>query len=204
MTRVETMAEVKFYFGHGLAQVYTDLRIIFSYFSNTRTNISVKSVLIRVPKGVKMAAQQKSADKIVNRMIQLAEKGYNCSQILMILSLEQEDKEIPDLVRAMSGLGDGCGFFKETCGVMTGAVCLLSWYAGKGSDSEEESEKLLPMLQDFGDWFQQEIGEKYNGTRCKDIAGDLVGTPEVKQICGSIIFQAFNKVNEILAEYNYT
>ena len=86
---------------------------------------------------------------------------------------------------------------------MTGAVSVLSWYAGKGADSEEESEKLLPMLQDFGDWFQQEVGEKYNGTRCKDIAGDLVGTPQVKQICGSIIFQTFNKLNEILAENNY-
>ena len=62
---------------------------------------------------------------------------------------------------------------------------------------------MLPMLQDFGDWFQQEIGDKYNGTRCKDIAGDLVGTPEVKQICGSIIFQTFSKLNEILADNNY-
>ena len=145
-----------------------------------------------------------SPDEIVNRMIQLAEKSYNCSQILMILAMDQEGKENPDLVRAMSGLGDGCGFFKETCGIMTGAVCLLSWYAGKGSDSEEESEKLLPMLQEFGDWFQQEVGEKYNGTRCQDIVGDQVGTPEGKQICGRIIFQTFIKVNEILAENNYT
>ena len=146
---------------------------------------------------------RRTSDEIVNRMMQLAEKGYNCSQILMILALEQEGKELPDLVRAMSGLGDGCGFFKETCGIMTGAVSILSWYAGKGSDTEKESDKLLPMLQDFGDWFRQEIGEKYNGTRCQDIAGDLVGTPEVKQICGAIVFQSFGKVNEILASYEF-
>jgi len=145
----------------------------------------------------------RSSDEIVNRMMQLAEKGYNCSQILMILALEQEGKELPDLVRAMSGLGDGCGFFRETCGIMTGAVSVLSWYAGKGSDTEKESDKLLPMLQDFGEWFRQEIGEKYNGTRCQDIAGDLVGTPEVKQICGAIVFQSFGKVNEILASYEF-
>ena len=146
---------------------------------------------------------RRTSDEIVNRMMQLAEKGYNCSQILMILALEQEGKELPDLVRAMSGLGDGCGFFKETCGIMTGAVSILSWYAGKGSDTEKESDKLLPMLQDFGEWFRQEIGEKYNGTRCQDIAGDLVGTPEVKQICGAIVFQSFGKVNEILASYEF-
>jgi hypothetical protein len=146
---------------------------------------------------------QKSADEIVKRMIALADKNYNCSQIMMIFALDIEGKENPDLVRAMSGLGDGCGFFKETCGIMTAAASILSWYAGKGADSETESDKLLPMLQDLGDWFQQDIGQKYQGTRCKDIVGDLVGTPEGKQICGGIIFQTYNKVNEILAAYDF-
>ena len=145
----------------------------------------------------------KSADEVVIRIMELAEKNYNCSQIIMILALQQEGKENPGLVRAMSGLGDGCGFFNETCGVMTGGASILAWYAGKGTDTEEESEKLLPMLQDLGDWFQQEIGATYNGTRCKDIAGDLVGTSEVKQICGGIIFQTYKKVNEILESNNF-
>ncbi len=141
---------------------------------------------------------RKSADEIVMRMIELAEKNYNCSQIMMILALDQEGRESPELVRAMSGLGDGCGFFKETCGIMTAAASILSWYAGKGADSETESEKLLLMLEELGDWFQDEISEKYQGTRCKDIVGDLVGTEEGKQICGGIIFQTYGKVNEIL------
>ena len=152
-----------------------------------------------------MAKERKlqSPDEIVKRMIELAEKNYNCSQIIMMMGLEQEVKENPDLVRAMSGLGDGCGFFQETCGIITGAACLLAWYAGKGADNEVESEKLLPMLQDLGDWIQKEISEKFKGTRCKDIAGDLVGTPECKQICGAIIYQTHIKVNEILTNYNF-
>jgi len=150
-----------------------------------------------------MTAQQKTTDEMVNRMIQLAGNKYNCSQIMMILALEQEGRENPSLVRAMSGLGDGCGFFQETCGIMTGAASILAWYAGKGADDEEESEKLLPMLEDFGDWFRQEIGARYAGTRCNEIVGDLVGTDEGKQICGSIIFQTFGKVNEILASNNF-
>jgi C_GCAxxG_C_C family probable redox protein len=119
-----------------------------------------------------MAAERKhrTTDEIVVQMIGLAEKNYNCSQIMMIRALQQEGKENPGLVRAMSGLGDGCGFFQETCGIMTGAASVLSWYAGKGADGEEESEKLLPMLQDLGDGFRQEIGEKYSGTQCRDIA----------------------------------
>jgi hypothetical protein len=150
-----------------------------------------------------MTAQQKSADEKVNRMIELAENKYNCSQIMMILAMEQEGKESPDLVRAMSGLGDGCGFFKETCGIMTGAASILAWYAGKGADGEVESEKLLPMLEELGDWFQQDIGAKYAGTRCNEIVGDLVGTDDGKQICGSIIFQTFGKVNEILVSNDF-
>ena len=150
-----------------------------------------------------MTAQPKSADEIISRMIQLAENGYNCSQIMMILALDQEGKENPDMVRAMSGLGDGCGFFKETCGIMTAAAAVLSWYAGKGADSEAESEKLLPMLEELGDWFQKEITEKHGGSRCKEIVGDLVGTEEGKQICGGIIFQTYGKVNEILAANNF-
>ena len=143
--------------------------------------------------------KQLTADEIAMQMMELAEKKYNCSQILMILALRQAGEDNPGLVRAMSGLGDGCGFFNETCGIMTGAASLLGWYAGKGADGEEESEKLLPMLQDLDDWFQQEIGAKYSGTRCKDIAGELVGTPECKQICGAIIFQTYTKLEEILA-----
>lgn len=146
---------------------------------------------------------QKSADDILMRMIELAEKNYNCSQIMMILALDQEGRQSPDLVRAMSGLGDGCGFFKETCGIMTAAASILSWYAGKGADDETESEKLLPMLQELGDWFEQEVSDKYQGTRCKEIVGDLVGTPDGKQICGGLIFQTYNKVNEILAAYKF-
>lgn len=147
---------------------------------------------------------KRSSDEIINRIIQLAEKKYNCSQIMMSLTLEQEDKENAGLVRAMSGLGNGCGFFKETCGVMTSAASLLAWYGGKGSDGEVESEKLLPMLQELGEWFQQKTSSKFKGTSCKDIVGDQVGTPAGKQVCGGLIFETYNKVNEILKSYGFS
>ena len=75
-----------------------------------------------------MAAERKqlTTDEIVVQMIGLAEKNYNCSQILMILALQQEGKENPGLVRAMSGLGDGCGFFQE-CKQICGGVILQTY-----------------------------------------------------------------------------
>ncbi len=145
----------------------------------------------------------KTQDEIVIRMIELSEKNYNCSQILMVLALEESEKNNPDLVRGVSGLADGCGFFNETCGAMTSGAAIIALHAARGADDETDSEHLLPMLQEFGDWFQKEMGEKYNGTRCKDIAGDLVGTPEVKQICAGVVFETNNKVNEILKSYNF-
>jgi len=146
---------------------------------------------------------KRSSEEIINRMIQLAGSNYNCSQIMMVLALEQEEHENPGLVRAMSGLGHGCGFFNETCGIMTGAASVLAWYGAKGSESEAESENLFPMLQDLGEWFRQKTALKFKGTRCREIVGDLVGTAAGKQICGGLIFDTYNKVNEILSNYGY-
>lgn len=148
-------------------------------------------------------AKQRSMDEIVSRMVELAENGFNCSQILVSLTLEREGKKNSDLIRSVSGLGNGCGFFNETCGILTGAACVISWYAGKGTEDETESDKLLPMLQELNDWFNKEIEAKYQGTRCKNIAGDLVGTTEAKQICGGLLFNAFYKTSEILKSYGF-
>lgn len=130
-------------------------------------------------------------DELIQRMLELADHRYNCSQILMILALEQAGRENPDLVRAMSGLGDGCGFFKETCGIMTGGVSILALYGAKGEDNEEDADHLLLMVEEYG------------GTRCIDITKELAGTPEVKQICGGLVFMAHRKLNEILGHYGY-
>ncbi len=166
---------------------------------NQMTNNAVGNVWSAEFYAKKPAKKMKrSKDEIKNRMIQFTGQKFNCSQIIMSFALEQENEKNPGLIRAMSGLGIGCGFSKETCGVMTGAASLLAWYGGKGSDGEVESEKLLPMLQELGEWFQQKTSAKYKGTRCKDIVGDQVGTPVGKQICGGLIFEAYTKVNEIL------
>jgi len=142
-------------------------------------------------------------EELIQRMMELAEVRYNCSQILMLLELEQAGRQNPDLVRAMSGLGDGCGFFKETCGIMTGGVSILALYGAKGEDNAEDADNLLLMIEEYGDWFEQAIGKQYGGTRCIDITKELAGTPDVKQICGGLVFMAHRKLNEILGHYGY-
>lgn len=66
-------------------------------------------------------------DDLVFRMMELKAKGFYCSQILTMLALESQEKENPDLVRAMAGLAFGVGI-GEVCGALTGGhvFCLYT------------------------------------------------------------------------------
>ena len=56
----------------------------------------------------------------LDRMRELKQQGFFCSQILMTLGLELQGKENPELIRAMNGLAGGLGFTGETCGALDG------------------------------------------------------------------------------------
>ena len=46
----------------------------------------------------------------LTRISQLHLQGFHCAQVLLIMGLEQQGKEDPDLIRAMNGLSGGLGF----------------------------------------------------------------------------------------------
>jgi hypothetical protein len=159
---------------------------------------------IQIEKGEnEMDKKHKLNDETLIRMAFLAENKYHCAQIIMQLALEREGKENSDVIRAVAGLADGVGFFNGTCGILTGCACMIAWYSGKGSDEEEESEKMMPMLQDLGDWFEKEIEGKFKSSSCNDIVGDQVGTEIGIQICGELLIKTFAKANEILVSYGF-
>lgn len=131
------------------------------------------------------------------RLFKLAAQGFCCSQILIILGLEAEGKENPDLVRSMQGLCGGLGGFGGICGALTGGICLLSLKAGKGSAEEAGNPKLAGMISELMQWFD----EKHGSWECSAIVGgrlDEGGAYPVK--CGSIVTAAYAKVEEILAQ----
>ncbi len=134
------------------------------------------------------------------RMLQLAAKGYSCSQIMILLALEMQTVENPSLVRAMGGLAYGCGSGRATCGVLTGGCCLLALYAGKGSDSEPASDRLPLMLDALSQWFESNVGHEFGGTICESITGEK-GPANARRRCGKIVGDTFAKVMEILMEY---
>jgi hypothetical protein len=136
-------------------------------------------------------------DDTMIRMMRLAQKGYTCSQILILLALEARGEQNPVLVRAAAGLAYGCGTGKASCGVLTGGSCVIALFAGKGSDEEQESEKFMMMLQDLSDWFSEHVGGQYGGIECQGIVGDE-GPAAARQRCGAILAETYAKVMEIL------
>jgi hypothetical protein len=135
---------------------------------------------------------------VMLRMLQLSQKGYGCSQILIRLFLEARGEDNPALIRCMAGLAYGCGGGRATCGTLTGACCALALYAGKGKDEEAGSERLLLMLQEVTDWFEEKVGVPHGGIACETIVG-VEGPAAARQRCGTIVADTYAKVLEILA-----
>jgi C_GCAxxG_C_C family probable redox protein len=134
------------------------------------------------------------------RALELAMQGFQCSQILVQLSLEAQGKENPGLVSAMSGLlgGIGCG---KTCGALTGGCCVLGLYAGKDSAEHNVDDRLQLMLSQFVEWFDTEYTARYGGINCAQIVQDDMRNRMAR--CPAIVIESFEKLKEILAENNY-
>ncbi|MBP1753071.1 MAG: hypothetical protein H6Q57_1907 [Geobacteraceae bacterium] len=133
-------------------------------------------------------------DDLLFRLMELKSKGYYCSQIMMLIALENQEKTNPDLIRAMAGLAFGVGI-GDVCGALTGGACILSLYAGKGTDEEEEHFRLMGMLHELGDWFRETYAGQYGGISCDAISED--GSKRNER-CGAVVAATYQKVLEIL------
>jgi len=133
-------------------------------------------------------------DDLMFRMMELKAKGFYCSQIMMILALEYQDKSNEDLVRSMAGLAFGVGI-GDVCGALTGGACILSLYAGKGADEEDEHFRLMGMLHELGEWFNESYAGQYGGISCDAISEE--GSLRNER-CGGVVAATYQKVLEIL------
>lgn len=137
--------------------------------------------------------------KGADRLIQLKEKGFCCSQMLLLMGLEDQGKTDTDLVRAVSGLAVGL-FSGEICGALTGGACLLGLYAGRGSTQDPEDYRLCIMVEELVTWFSQEYGQLFGGIRCDDILGE---DPNACSRCGSLVLGTYRKVRCLLLENGF-
>ncbi|WP_094605705.1 hypothetical protein SPSIL_006600 [Sporomusa silvacetica DSM 10669] len=137
----------------------------------------------------------------LNRIAQLRAQGFNCSQILIILGLEQQGKSNPDLVKAMTGLGNGLGNCGKICGVLTGAVCVLGLYAGRGEVTEKKNNYLENMIHDFVIWFEDEFGKNYGGIDCQTILNDDPFNRMLR--CPDMVIETYQKIMELLDDNGF-
>lgn len=135
---------------------------------------------------------------VFDRLMELSQEGYFCAQILLILALESEGKECPDLVRSMGGLNGGLGNTGNVCGCLTGGACFLSYYAGKGEADELEHPDCSRMIEDLVCWFQEYTAE-YGGTSCRCILEK--DNRNKLQRCPVIISAVLEKCMELLETY---
>ncbi|AET66938.1 C_GCAxxG_C_C family probable redox protein [Desulfosporosinus orientis DSM 765] len=134
----------------------------------------------------------------VFRMFQLATQGFCCSQIMLILGLDELGKENPDLIKAMQGLCGGIGRSGKTCGAFTGGACLIGLNVGKGTPPENSHPKINRMINELLEWFE----EAHGSIDCEGILDHSLGEgSEYPVQCGNIVATTFSKVNEILAAY---
>jgi hypothetical protein len=130
-------------------------------------------------------------------ILRLHTQGFCCAQIVVQMALEMQGVENPGLIRAMSGLCVGFSSPQGACGALTGAACLLAYYAGKGTAEEEASDRLPLMLSELTEWFEEYATERFGGINCSTIVPD--GKPD-PSVCGGLVSECYGKVLTILLE----
>jgi len=144
-------------------------------------------------------------------VLALGAKGYTCAQMLIIGALRLMGRENSDLVRAVGGLaqGAGCG---ELCGALSGGVCLLSLYTGKGLDSEMPHNKGELLNSELTDWFADELCQG-NGMTCAAILNRIMDNMEgcnasdkrrrCETHCINMVVKAWEKCLELLKDNGF-
>jgi hypothetical protein len=130
-------------------------------------------------------------------ILKLGHEGFCCSQIILHLTLGLQGQHNPGLIRAMSGLCHGFTGTQGTCGAVTGAACMIAYYAGKGEAEQEAHDRLPLMLGELADWFADYASSRFSGINCSDIVPE--GEPDL-QLCGGLVSECFSRALAILIE----
>ena len=138
-------------------------------------------------------------DDLTLQMMKLNAKGYCCAQVILILALEAQGKINEDLVRSVGGLCFGINWSGEVCGALSGGACLISLYAGKGSDEEASDSQFLSMVGELIEWFTIAADDEYGGTRCHEILEKYSD----RSVCSLIVADTYKKCMEILVAHGF-
>ena len=133
------------------------------------------------------------------RLLELGLQGFECSQIMMMIALELEEKENPDLIRAVSGLTGGMGHGGGTCGALTGGCGVLGLFTVKGDPEEMEDNRCHEIIRAYTTWFREQYTPQYGGTDCAQVIGGDFS--KCLTVCASILEACCGKLLDLLTEY---
>lgn len=137
-------------------------------------------------------------------VLRLGGLGYSCAQIVLKSGLNYMGRENPDLIRAAAGLAQGGGCSGELCGALSGGLCLLGLYLGKGLDSElpDQDERLL--YNNLIEWFR-ETQTRDGRITCDAILGLEPGQACAMNpaVCGEIVASVMDYTVGLLVERGY-
>lgn len=122
--------------------------------------------------------------------------GYQCAQVLLLYALEAQEIENPDLIRAMGGLNRGMSNYRSICGCLSGGLCLLSYFANKGSADETAHPDYDEMAAELYDWFLQDNEDTGGSPLCMDLLENDLS--QRARVCPLLISRTFQKCLEIL------
>lgn len=143
-------------------------------------------------------------------ILPLVRENYCCSQILTLLALRARGEENPGLIRALWGLCEGMAQSGQTCGLLSGGVCLLSYVAGRSGPDDEAHPMAVPLINEYVAWFTSRVAP-CGGTTCPGISarlGEAAGRPVPEggapdmELCGELLAECWEKLLELLAAYD--
>lgn len=132
------------------------------------------------------------------KVMELLSQKFHCSQVMMQVGMSVLGLDEPNLVKAMTGLAGGLGGCGRNCGALTGGVCMLSLFAGRGEEQEEADPDLAAMISELLAWFEV----TYGSPDCDDIIqGDKANIPLT---CPKLVCACARKTLEILNSYGFS
>ena len=105
----------------------------------------------------------------------LFKEGFSCSQAVFSVFAPDLGVDRETALKLAAAFGGGIGRTGETCGAVSGALMALGLKYGRTrGDDEETREKTYALAREF----MERFGTKNETTRCKDLLGVDIGTPE--------------------------
>ncbi len=113
-----------------------------------------------------------AADLAVERFSQ----GYSCSQSVFSVLAEARGVDLDLAFRVSAGFGGGIARSAETCGCITGALMAIG--LDQRSVAPEDNKAERENTYEAGQRFIREFAARHGATRCRDLLGVDISTPE--------------------------